>query len=319
MNLDIKLLEKILNTPATHEAGFGRFTHVSIDKDQARRVLSLNISNRAVVPAHAKRVAQDLKAGFLYQPHTPLCFRDTNNDGNLDLVEGQHRLLALVSEGLTGTFDIVVGLSTENIDAEALARTRTKSDALNMANKDATPFRNEIVSRLIQLDKGRTLTFGHLGNHTKEIMLNTLEDKLGKITQGEAWYSNASKKALADRRKMMKKVTWVSLYLSLREVDSTLAEEIMNFLLLNKSTQYSDELNSLLNMLQSPKVKDLPPTQRDYKAFVWVVNFFNGIKAENANVKYAFINSDYGRANLSIGGPFITSSKAGKDVSAKKT
>lgn len=93
----------------------------------ALRTPSGKWGNRRLRDKDVKKYAADMLAGKWKQNGTTISF-DTN--GNL--LDGQHRLRAIVLTGVTVTFPIVTGLHPDTFDTFDTGRARSAADALEM-------------------------------------------------------------------------------------------------------------------------------------------------------------------------------------------
>lgn len=106
-----------------------RVTHrtMQVGPDQASKWLEVNISNRTVRPSRVKQYAEAMSHGQWLYTADPIRF---DEDGRL--IDGQHRLMAVVRSEATIEMQVVRGLSREAQDAVDTGAARTASDALKV-------------------------------------------------------------------------------------------------------------------------------------------------------------------------------------------
>lgn len=80
-----------------------------IGPETAQQYLALNTENRPLRPTHVNRMAQDMRDGKWNFTGEPICFRE----GDGVLMNGQHRLHAVIASGETVQFMVVRGLAED--------------------------------------------------------------------------------------------------------------------------------------------------------------------------------------------------------------
>lgn len=105
---------------------FHKVEVVEVTPELAAEWLKKNTDNyRSLKSAKSRRYARDMKNGRWRNTGDPIRFGE---DGTL--VDGQHRLQALIEAGKTYTFIVVSGLSPDDVDALDQGALRTSSDVL---------------------------------------------------------------------------------------------------------------------------------------------------------------------------------------------
>ncbi len=107
----------------------GRVTHktMPVGPELARQWLEHNTANRSVRPARVKEYALAMQEGRWLYTADPIRF---DSDGRL--IDGQHRLKAVVKSGCTVELHVVRGLEPQAQDAVDTGAARTASDALKV-------------------------------------------------------------------------------------------------------------------------------------------------------------------------------------------
>lgn len=98
-----------------------------IDPETVERWLGLNKRNRSLDPRTVDRYARDMEAGAWQFTGEAIKF---NADG--DLIDGQHRLAAIIKSGSTVECLVIDGLETVTQDVMDSGRGRTAADALKI-------------------------------------------------------------------------------------------------------------------------------------------------------------------------------------------
>lgn len=104
---------------------------VTVGPHQARQFLGNNIGNRNVRASHVEQLARDMSEGRWQE-----CNGDTiriAKDGRV--LDGQHRLLAVVESDCTFRFLVVTGLEAEVQDTIDVGAKRSAADALKFASE----------------------------------------------------------------------------------------------------------------------------------------------------------------------------------------
>lgn len=107
----------------------GRVTHktLQVGPEQAQKWLASNVSNRTVRPSRVRDYAAAMTKGRWMYTADPIRF---DEDGRL--IDGQHRLMAVVRAGVDVQIQVVRGLDRQAQDAVDTGAARTASDALKV-------------------------------------------------------------------------------------------------------------------------------------------------------------------------------------------
>ncbi|MDO5499365.1 MAG: hypothetical protein Q4F67_06750 [Propionibacteriaceae bacterium] len=107
----------------------GRVTHktMAVAPEQAEKWLERNIANRTLRPSRVKEYAAAMTDGRWLYTADPIRF-----DSEGRLIDGQHRLQAVVRSGCTVDMHVVRGLSPEAQDKVDTGAIRTAADALKV-------------------------------------------------------------------------------------------------------------------------------------------------------------------------------------------
>jgi hypothetical protein len=126
------MTDTTLHTSAI-EAGQPIARLVLITPETAERWLTRNTTNRKIRPHHVGNLASDMEAGMWQITGESIKF---DNAGNL--IDGQHRLSAIVRSGQAVTMLVVSGLLPESQKVMDSGAKRSASDALKLANRSNT-------------------------------------------------------------------------------------------------------------------------------------------------------------------------------------
>lgn len=123
----------VLNGAVAHVDGITA-QFVTVTPEIARAWLANNKKNRSLRPATVKQYAQDMSAGQWLVTHQGVAFNDRQ-----ELIDGQHRLSAVVESGTEVTMLVVLGLASQpkgkkltTMDAVDCGMTRTLADQLHL-------------------------------------------------------------------------------------------------------------------------------------------------------------------------------------------
>lgn len=126
---------------------------MKIDPSLAREILKFNTSNRSIRKANVRKMARDMETGeWSERLDDPIRF---STDGRL--VDGQHRLLALIESGCTYTFTLQYGLDEKDLRAIDCGARRSPADAMKLS-KGKSINRQVIGSIRQACDYGRAFT-----------------------------------------------------------------------------------------------------------------------------------------------------------------
>ncbi len=98
--------------------------------DLAIAFLECNTHNRKVIDAHAERLARDMKAGRWQLTHQGIAFST-----NRVLLDGQHRLWAVVISGVTVPMRVFFNEPAESLGAIDAICTRTNDEIITLTGK----------------------------------------------------------------------------------------------------------------------------------------------------------------------------------------
>lgn len=128
-----------------------------ITPEMAEKMLEYNICNRVMSKSSVNKYSELMKKGEWYLSHQSIAFADTR-DGTEVLVDGQHRLAAVIQAGIPVKFTVIKhAVQTPYIDT---ARNRNFIDNLNIFNgtKKYSATMKGIINLLMQINKFKNLT-----------------------------------------------------------------------------------------------------------------------------------------------------------------
>lgn len=100
---------------------------VKIDPNEARKLLALNVRNRKLSPKLVDKYATDMASGQWPYNGDPIRISSSNV-----LLDGQHRLQAIIESGVTIEVELIKGLPDDVAMTIDGGRKRSASDILNM-------------------------------------------------------------------------------------------------------------------------------------------------------------------------------------------
>lgn len=158
-----------MSTPSTpkHE-----FFDILVTPEVATEYLAKNPKNRLLSPYAVASIANQMSAGQWVYDGSPIRF-----DWDGHLIDGQHRLSAIVLSGQEQTLHIVTGLDPATMVTMDTGRKRSFADTLHMEGKNNSKYLASIVQvayRWYVLDMRNSMLFGGLGQHGS-MALNRVE------------------------------------------------------------------------------------------------------------------------------------------------
>lgn len=117
---EVKPVTKESKSRYTAKNRYNRYT-TTITPEMAKEWLNHNPRNRDLRPTHVEKLARDILLGEWEYNGDPIRF---DKDGNL--IDGQHRLLAIVATGIPVDSDVIEGMPTsvqERVDTNRWGRT----------------------------------------------------------------------------------------------------------------------------------------------------------------------------------------------------
>lgn len=131
---------------------------VSVTPDQASQWLDQhNDHNRHLRPSRVEAYARDMAAGRWQFNGDPIRF---SADGTL--LDGQHRLHAVVRSGVTISLLVVWGLPRETQETMDIGAHRKMSDALTLRGESNSTHLAAIARRVLMYDNGSRVKSGHV-------------------------------------------------------------------------------------------------------------------------------------------------------------
>ena len=129
-----------------------RFQIENVTPAKAEKWLNKNVSNRRISDVTVNAYARDIEAGnWAVTPHAIIF------NVNGDLLDGQHRLSAIVQSGKTVKMVVVRGCSHDVRKYIDRGRKRSLSDRLKMEGADGrVSLKAAVASLLVKLDRGST-------------------------------------------------------------------------------------------------------------------------------------------------------------------
>lgn len=130
---------------------------VHVDPDMARRMLAHNKINRNIRPAKVNTYASDMTAGRWTIDTNAIC---TDPDGYL--LNGQHRLNAVIKSGTTVLFAIMRNVPRDAMKNMDTGAARSPGDTLRFAGERNANNLAAIARQLVLIEDGRFYMDSHL-------------------------------------------------------------------------------------------------------------------------------------------------------------
>lgn len=143
----------------------------TITPEVAKVYLTLNKFNRPLNKTHVMRLAKDMRDGHWELNGEPIKFDDSGN-----LVDGQHRLQAVIESGVAVCFLVVRGISPRSFTTLDTGKNRSNADVFNINGINNAATVSSVTLRYMLLSQGlRALDGGASGglnhNFTKSQIL----------------------------------------------------------------------------------------------------------------------------------------------------
>lgn len=110
-----------------------RTTYMQVGPDLAAKWLEGNVRNRRIDQKHVDCLAREMSAGRWITNHQGIAF-----DANGTLVDGQHRLWAILQSGCNVRLAVTVGLSADSIPTIDGVKARSVVDRLTLSGAFGT-------------------------------------------------------------------------------------------------------------------------------------------------------------------------------------
>lgn len=138
-----------------------KISEFDVSPEEARTMLIHNVNNRPANKEHVDFLANEMRLGKWKYCADPIRF-----DENGHLIDGQHRLLAIVKSNTTQKMLVVYNLGTDVFDSLDAGRGRRASDLLFIKKVPHYTNAAAVIKKILTYDKGVTYNFGDAGSGT---------------------------------------------------------------------------------------------------------------------------------------------------------
>lgn len=128
----------------------------TIDPKKAAEYLALNTKNRALVGRHLQSLTRDMKNGRWISNGDPIRF---NSD---KLIDGQHRLQAIIDSGVTLEFVVIRQLPEKAFETIDIGRKRSMPDLLSIEGKGHPQILSSAIAYV-----ARYMIYGNIRSHER--------------------------------------------------------------------------------------------------------------------------------------------------------
>jgi hypothetical protein len=230
---------------------------------QAEAWLSARHPNRRLVPKHVEELATIMRQGGWHLNGEALLFDDGGEGGRL--LDGQHRLAAVVQLGKPVPFLIVRGVSMDAQATLGQALRRSKADILSMHQQASAKTLAGALGVLWRYDHGLMLdpkrTF--LAQHTLEVLL-----RYPGLAASMSWGLST--------RKFLPGSVGAALHYLLNQKDAGLAKQVFGRLHDGLELTASDPLHSLREKLIEARTR--LPRLPQWVYALWCVRTWNALR-----------------------------------------
>lgn len=252
---------------------------IRIDKARAELFLSCNTNNRKVNDGRVKMYAEDMRRGNWIANGEPIQFDTTGR-----MINGQHRLLALIMADYEDEFLVVTGVDPAamlNLDG-ALTRTVGQNWTLihNICQDDAKAI-STLCKYAITYDKGLSISLGG-GN---PLRTNAEVDKYLKNNMQDILDSVAFVKSnVTSRTAILPKSDLSFLHYIFKKVDPFVADDFMTKMI--KGTGLTDQdpiwmLRQIIDKSKKDRKQRLTPSEIIYTAIKAFNRYIRGNTYKN--------------------------------------
>lgn len=130
----------------------------TISPEKAYRYLEGNIHNRPIRQHRVRELADAMRRGEWKVTHQGLAFGKTESKGDQILVDGQHRLWAIVESGVTVEMMVTLGIDPETFKVIDTGTSRSNSDTLAVLKEPYYKSLADALSWLFRHENGMMAT-----------------------------------------------------------------------------------------------------------------------------------------------------------------
>lgn len=193
-----------------------------ITPEDAARMLELNTSNRPANKQHVKRLARQMTLGRWKVNGDTICMNGTQ------LVDGQHRLMAIVESGCTIETLVVEGVSSDAFDTKDIGKRRSAADTLAVNGEVNC---KSLAAALAVIDRYMT---GRMDRHVR-YENNEIEELLEKYPE-----TRESIKVCRRTKGLVPQATLVACHYLFAQKDRDAANEFMEGVLHGRNLSEDD-------------------------------------------------------------------------------
>ena len=176
------------NTNTTKASQDVEVTIQTITPEDAAMLLQTNVNNRKLSRRRVEMYANDIKRGMWKLTGDTIKLARNPKNGEIRLIDGQHRLHAIISAGTAIQTVVATGLQEDSFSVIDRGKTRTYSDVLAMSNIKNSSTVTSMLRPIIALEAG-------LNPYGNGMELVTPEDVAQYATENEEmvqWAANRS-------------------------------------------------------------------------------------------------------------------------------
>lgn len=131
---------------------------INITPEQAEKMLDKNVKNRAIRKGKVEQYASDMLNGRWQMNCVPIIFSNNNY-----LVDGQHRLAAIIESGVSCESVVLIGASEESFKTVDTGAMRRGRDVLSIHGVDSAKsgYLSSLIQKIHSLNKNKIGTAWH--------------------------------------------------------------------------------------------------------------------------------------------------------------
>lgn len=220
-------------------------TEKLITPELAKGLLSHNPINRRIRRQDVAEYARQMRCG-LWQTNTGDSIKLAHDN---TLLDGQHRLLALIEAGVSLNFLVVEGIDKDVLTVLDTGLKRTTGDVLHIYGIDNSNNIAAALRRYYTLKTGRYDARGGRTASSQEILSLYNHRKIfwdGALQNSNVWYAQSSR--------ILAKSEIMSLYAYFYDIDESMAFKFMDSLCIGSNLDHDSPIRLLRNKLLFSKV-----------------------------------------------------------------
>lgn len=232
-----------------------------ITPKRAAELLTLNTNNRPLNRKHVLFLAQQMLEGNWMQAGDPIRISENGR-----LLDGQHRLTAIVESDTPVKMLVIMDLADETFQVMDTGRNRTAADMVSLSGQPNATTVAALVKMIIQYRHTSAIQEARRGRGKTGItnqqvveFLATGQDIQPFVKQGMAWFSQC---------RLLSGTEYAFLYWLFDPIDKALAFEFLSSLVTALNLSAESPIYLLRRKLENYKINGIPLTGKERLALI---------------------------------------------------